>query len=420
MKEVDVLRMYSKTVLFTGMVLCLILSTSSPALSSIQLTGNFNGITCEPDDPANDMTDLGDHEFIKLKFINEPGDPDTIFFKFTKDNSYMPEHWGWSFSEGWGIADLDWSPPSIAAVLPDSGFYYFHFNDTTYAYSLSRPDAAIEGIVHSNLPTGVPAGTKVSLFDQEYGLIGMYEEFTDSSFSFSPLPEATFYLVAAAPGYRDTTITDIQTYQGNVEYIDITLEPLTSVMISSAFTENIDGGVMLIWSTSCCDAKTGFDIYRGTTPDLLAMERRNIDPIRSSIPEFRFFDSCEDTDIDHYYYIVELNVDDPTRYGPVLAPASMARMTSSLGQNYPNPFNPATTIPYYVSTNDQNARIMIAFYDVAGRVVDRYDIGTRPAGSHSFDWNPSLSHGRNIPSGVYYCRLTVGKDVFTRKMIMLR
>ena len=69
-------------------------SAQDPA--SIQLVGTFNGITCEPNDPANDMEPMGNHVWRKLKFINEPGDPDTIFFKFTRDGSYLPKHWGWS------------------------------------------------------------------------------------------------------------------------------------------------------------------------------------------------------------------------------------------------------------------------------------------------------------------------------------
>ena len=60
------------------------------------------------------------------------------------------------------------------------------------------------------------------------------------------------------------------------------------------------------------------------------------------------------------------------------------------------------------------------FFDVAGRTIARHDLGPVPAGDHSFVWNPALSSGRPVPSGVYYCRLQIGKEVFTRKMILLR
>ena len=127
-------------------ICCTLLFLLSPDIQagqpvSVQLVGNFNGISCEPEDPANDMVSLGNHRWRKVKFINEPTEPDTIFFKFTKDHSYLPEHWGWSGVEG--IAKLDYNPPSIAAILPDTGYHYFHFDDSTYAYSMSRPGGSI-------------------------------------------------------------------------------------------------------------------------------------------------------------------------------------------------------------------------------------------------------------------------------------
>jgi hypothetical protein len=86
---------------------------------------------------------MGDNVWRMLKFIDEPGNPDTIFFKFTRDGSYLPQHWGWSGV--WGIADFSWSPPSIAKVLSDSGFYYFYFNDSDFTYWLERPAGSIFG-----------------------------------------------------------------------------------------------------------------------------------------------------------------------------------------------------------------------------------------------------------------------------------
>lgn len=419
-KDVDVVRYFVSMVL----VISTIFFSSAPGraadFSTIQLVGNFNGISCEPDDPANNMAFMGDNHWQKLKFINEPGDPDTIYFKFTANNSYTPEHWGWSFVEGWGIADLTWNPPSIGAVLPDSGYWYFHFDDSTYAYWLDRPDASIAGVVHSSEPTGVPKGTKIHLFDNDNDLIGIYEDFSDSTFEFSPLPPSTFYLTASAPGFRDTTVTDIHPPEGGLELVTINLSPVTAVLISAAVVEEAGDGLLITWSTSCCDPTTGFDVYRGVTPRLDEMTRRNAEPVRSPVDEFRFFDICENRDVDYYYYIVEIGFDDPTYFGPILAAASLPSITSSLGQNYPNPFNPATTIPYFVSKSDENTKVTVAFFDVAGRAIARYDLGNRPSGNHRFDWNPSLSDGKSLPSGVYYCRLTIGKEIFTRKMIMLR
>ena len=96
--------------------------------------------------------------------------------------------------------------------------------------------------------------------------------------------------------------------------------------------------------------------------------------------------------------------------GPLLAPG-LPGVPSSIGQNYPNPFNPATTIPFTVGSAESGSRVTMVFYDVSGRTIARHDLGHRSAGDHTFVWNPALSSGRSIPSGVYYCRLQIGKEV---------
>jgi hypothetical protein len=379
------------------------------------LVGNFNGISCEPEDPENDMVPLGNHRWRKVKFINEPTDPDTIFFKFTKDHSYLPEHWGWSGIEG--IALLDFNPPSIAAILPDTGYHYFNFNDTTYAYSLDRPGGDITCVVSIGSPSPVPDGTAVTLFDSSFELIGTWTEFSDSTALFEHLPEAFYNISAQAPGYRDTIITDVSL--GEDESIEIRIE-LTSnvgVAISAASCTRKYEGVLLTWKTNGYSA--GFDIYRGIDPRLITMEKRNSEPVRSD-GEYEYFDTCEDPSIDLYYYLIESEGDDPTIYGPIYSPGTSRILPSALGQNFPNPFNPATTIPYSIGTEGAGKEIRISFFDVAGRSIESYIIGPKPIGNYTFRWNPSITAGKELPSGVYYCRLVIGKEMFTRKLILLR
>ena len=407
--------------LLRGVSICctllFLLSTNTLAEqpSSMQLVGNFNGISCEPEDTENDMVALGNHRWRKVKFINEPADPDTIFFKFTRDHSFLPDHWGWSGVEG--IAKLDYNPPSIAAILPDTGYHYFFFDDTTYAYWLNRPGGRITGVVSTSSGGPVPAGTAVTLFDSSFELIGTWTEFSDSTAPFEYLPPAVYNISAQAPGYRDTMITDISL--GEDESIEVPIE-LTSnvgVAISAAFCTRTEGGVLLTWKTN--GYSKGFDIYRGTEPHLISMEKRNTAPVRADL-EYEYFDLCENPAVDLYYYLIESEGDDPTIYGPLFSAGATPALPSTLGQNYPNPFNPATTMPYSIGMKGTGKPIRISFFDVAGRMIESHDIGPKPIGQYTFRWNPSLSAGKDIPSGVYYCRLVIGKESFTRKLILLR
>ena len=83
-----------------------------------------------------------------------------------------------------------------------------------------------------------------------------------------------------------------------------------------------------------------------------------------------------------------------------------------LDQNYPNPFNPKTTITY---TLPENSRVLLKVYDVLGQVVGILVDGDEKAGNKFMNFD-----ARNLPSGVYYYRLTAGKFSEIKKMLLVR
>ena len=89
----------------------------------------------------------------------------------------------------------------------------------------------------------------------------------------------------------------------------------------------------------------------------------------------------------------------------------------TLHQNSPNPFNPSTRIAFFLP---EPAHVTIDIYDVQGRLVSRLVDGLVPRGEQVVDWNGDNSFGRPVGSGVYFCRLTTGREVLTRKMLLLR
>ncbi|MCK4549031.1 MAG: T9SS type A sorting domain-containing protein, partial [Candidatus Krumholzibacteria bacterium] len=88
-----------------------------------------------------------------------------------------------------------------------------------------------------------------------------------------------------------------------------------------------------------------------------------------------------------------------------------------LSQNYPNPFNPATTIAFYLP---EQADVSLSVYDVSGRLVRELESGALGAGWHSAAWDGTAASGKAAGSGAYFCRLKAGKEIITRKMILLR
>lgn len=84
--------------------------------------------------------------------------------------------------------------------------------------------------------------------------------------------------------------------------------------------------------------------------------------------------------------------------------------TFYLFQNYPNPFNPSTTIRFLIQTAGE-AELVV--FDRTGRAVKTLVRRFLEPGVHRYEWN-----ARDLPSGIYLCRLRVGGHEETRKLLL--
>jgi flagellar hook assembly protein FlgD len=64
--------------------------------------------------------------------------------------------------------------------------------------------------------------------------------------------------------------------------------------------------------------------------------------------------------------------------------------------------------------------VTIEIYDPAGRSVARLVDAVQEKGSHEATWNGKNGAGAAVGSGVYFCRLTAGKETLTKKMVLLK
>jgi hypothetical protein len=83
-----------------------------------------------------------------------------------------------------------------------------------------------------------------------------------------------------------------------------------------------------------------------------------------------------------------------------------------LNQNYPNPFNPSTVVGGQL-TADSWVRLEV--YDVLGRKIATLADGKLHAGNFSFVFD-----GRQLASGVYFCRMVAGSFTQVREMILAK
>ncbi len=89
-----------------------------------------------------------------------------------------------------------------------------------------------------------------------------------------------------------------------------------------------------------------------------------------------------------------------------------------LRQNYPNPFNPATTIAFHLPAE---TAVGLAVFDLSGHLVRELAHGTPfSAGPHAVYWNGRDDAGRDLPSGIYLCRLHALERRESRKLTLVR
>jgi hypothetical protein len=88
-----------------------------------------------------------------------------------------------------------------------------------------------------------------------------------------------------------------------------------------------------------------------------------------------------------------------------------------LGQNVPNPFNPLTSIGF---TTVIEGPVSLVVHNTTGQIVKRLVTESLPAGRHAVIWNGTDFRGRDVASGVYFCRLRSSEGVRTRRMLLVR
>lgn len=84
----------------------------------------------------------------------------------------------------------------------------------------------------------------------------------------------------------------------------------------------------------------------------------------------------------------------------------------NLSQNFPNPFNPATKITFSLP---KEGFVTLKVYNTLGQEVKTLVNEIHRAGNHEVDFDAP-----NLPSGVYFYKLSAGSFLSTKKMVLLK
>jgi len=191
---------------------------------------------------------------------------------------------------------------------------------------------------------------------------------------------------------------------------------LVATMLQSSRAGIEEGRVALSWTLSEMDAGARFIVSRSSAPGW------QYEPVADQVItgdglSFTFLDESVEP-CGEYRYIVEAETDDARILLFETEILAIPAAALALYQNHPNPFNPSTTIRYYLP---ENAPVTLEIFGVSGRLVRRLIDGERQeTGPSSVIWNGYDGNGDRVESGLYFYRLTVGKNSISRKMLLLR
>ncbi|HEX38232.1 MAG TPA: T9SS type A sorting domain-containing protein [Candidatus Cloacimonetes bacterium] len=90
----------------------------------------------------------------------------------------------------------------------------------------------------------------------------------------------------------------------------------------------------------------------------------------------------------------------------------------ALYANYPNPFRNETQIAFSLPANAQNAEISI--YNLLGQLVERIELTSEDIMNQNIVWNGQDTSGKDVPSGVYFYKLSTHNHETIKKMVLMK
>ncbi len=91
-----------------------------------------------------------------------------------------------------------------------------------------------------------------------------------------------------------------------------------------------------------------------------------------------------------------------------------------LHQNYPNPFNPETRIQFTVNGRQSSLHTTLKIYNIRGQLVRTLLDEDKTGGDYAVLWDGTDDRGREVSSGIYFCRLSAGSSSQVRKMVLMK
>jgi hypothetical protein len=262
------------------------------------------------------------------------------------------------------------------------------------------PDGDSLLFLSPDMPAGATLDSVAGLFEwtPTYQQAGLHTvtfiatEIGDSALADTEQTDITVGDVNLPPDLTDQPDTTI----AEEEYLTFTLEASDPDGDSIRFSSpDLPGGATL-------DSVAGLFEW---TPDPLQSGLYTVTFIATDYGEPALADT-EDTDITVTDAVGVAGGDDEAR-----------PLAQYLAQNRPNPFGASTMISYSLRARQQ---VSLCVYDIRGALVRELVDEPVVAGVHRVTWDGRDGRGKQVSSGIYFCRMEAGEFSETRRMVLLR
>jgi hypothetical protein len=220
---------------------------------------------------------------------------------------------------------------------------------------------------------------------------------------------------------------------GSIQFVidNVVMEAPTPVELTS-FTGAAYGNIVALdWATATEINNYGFEVERRPIPNPSQREGDSKTPLwgewgavgfvqghgNSNSPKSYSFQDTNPPVGKIQYRLKQIDFDGKFEYSPIVEVNVEAPAQLKLSQNYPNPFNPETKINYQIPFA---SRVTLKVYDVLGREVATLVDEFKQAGSYNLTFNVRhLERSRELPSGIYFYRMTNNTGFSETKKIIL-
>ncbi len=211
-------------------------------------------------------------------------------------------------------------------------------------------------------------------------------------------------------------------------------EQTLPVELSSFTTETTVQGILLQWTTESEIENLGFILDRKSTGSDWheIVNYKNDESLLgqgtfSFTTDYEYVDKLVQQGNTYEYRLADVDYNDIITYHATREVTVDSNPLTATADNftvmaYPNPFNPSTTIRYSIPDVEthSNASVLIAIYDITGKLITTLINKEQPSGWHEVQWNGTNQNSKEVPGGVYLSRVTVGNKVKTNKLILLK